>query len=52
MEVEGVGSAGLVPSSILVKMELPPFPSHLPLFVAHADFTPSQAGDLGLAKGV
>lgn len=51
MEVEGVGSVGLVPSSVLVKMDLPPLPSHKPVFVAYAEFLPSQPGDLGLAKG-
>lgn len=48
---EGGGSVGLVPSSVLVKVELPPHPSHLPLFVASAEFLPSQTGDLGLARG-
>ncbi|XP_063874664.1 dynamin-binding protein-like isoform X1 [Scylla paramamosain] len=48
---EGGGSVGLVPSSVLVKVELPPHPSHLPLFVASAEFLPSQPGDLGLRRG-
>ncbi|XP_069947710.1 dynamin-binding protein-like isoform X2 [Cherax quadricarinatus] len=51
LEGESGGSIGRVPSSILVKIELPPHPSHLPLFVASAEFMPSQPGDLGLARG-
>ncbi|XP_071537624.1 uncharacterized protein [Panulirus ornatus] len=51
LEVEGGGSVGRVPSSVLVKIDMPPHPSHLPLFVASAEFLPSQPGDLGLARG-
>nr|XP_045603255.1 dynamin-binding protein-like isoform X1 [Procambarus clarkii] len=51
LEAEGGGSVGRVPSSILVKTEVPPHPSHLPLFVASAEFMPAQPGDLGLVRG-
>ncbi|KAG0728511.1 Dynamin-binding protein [Chionoecetes opilio] len=48
---QGGGSVGLVPSSVLVGLELPPHPPHLPLFVAAAEFLPSQPEDLALARG-
>ncbi|KAG7175114.1 Dynamin-binding protein-like [Homarus americanus] len=51
LEAQGGGSVGRVPSSVLVKTEIPPHPPHLPLFVASAEFMPSQPGDLGMARG-
>lgn len=49
---EGGGAVGQVPSSVLVKInEFPPHPPHQPLFVASAEFMPSQPGDLGLSRG-
>lgn len=51
VEAEGGGAVGRVPSSVLVKTDLPKHAAGSPVFVAAADFHPAQAGDLGFARG-
>ena len=52
VEAEGGGAVGRVPSSVLIKTELPNHPAGSPLFVAAADFQSGQPGDLGFARGL
>ncbi|KAK4319618.1 hypothetical protein Pmani_009460 [Petrolisthes manimaculis] len=51
VEAEGGGGVGKVPSSVLVPSPPPHVPAHHTLFVAYAEFMPSQPGDLGLVRG-
>lgn len=51
VEAEGGGGVGKVPSSVLVPCPPPTVPANRTLFVAYAEFMPSQPGDLGLVRG-